>query len=370
MAGIVSLFTNFLCSKSQCFCLYPSGSDHSHNYIKMPVITRAQSRAPARPAQLSSTPIRNSHSEASNTSDLTELSSSLTGSSHSEASSTSGLTGPAFWPCESCSCRTGSFKGLVDSCRICDHPMDHHQPDDKHPWSPVCAWLCPREALVASLLEHARTYGVVVIRATPMVGKSVLLKLLGHHIVHKEPGLEPIFIEWQTRAKRGHIDYLEYLEERSEVWKRQNERIRPYKSSTKRVFLIDEAQDSYEEDSLWLMLKNYRGARTNALYVLVCVYGTDVVPTHRYANVESQARQMHLLQRVELRRTAPGMPCMLFTRDEFDIVFRKFTASTGRMFEEGTVQYLFDISQGHPGITGLLLDYLELYSPMVSFLGH
>ena len=118
------------------------------------------------------------------------------------------------------------------------------------------------------------------------------------------------------------------------------------------------------------MLKNYRGRRNNALYVLVCVYGTDVVPPHRYANVESQARQIHLVQRVELRRTAPEIPYMLFTRDEFDIVFNTFTASTGRTFEEGTVQYLFDISQGHPGIIGMLLDYLVQYSPMVSFLSY
>ncbi|KAI9685635.1 MAG: hypothetical protein M1820_010769 [Bogoriella megaspora] len=197
-----------------------------------------------------------------------------------------------------------------------------------------------------------------------MVGKSVLLKLLGHHIVHNEPGLEPIFVDWETRAHRGDIDYLKYLEKQSEVWKEQNEKIRPYKPSTKRIFLIDEAQDSYEENDLWQMLKNYRGGRNNALYVLVCVYGTDVVPTHRYANVESQARQMHFLQRVELRRTAPGIPCMLFARDEFDIVFDTFTELTGRTFEEGTVQYLFDISQGHPGIAGMLLDYLELHSPI------
>ena len=157
--------------------------------------------------------------------------------------------------------------------------MDDHQPDINHPWNPACQYLCPREALVAALLEHVCIYGVVVIRATPMVGKSVLLKLLGHHITHREPGLEPIFLDWETRAKRGGVDYVEYLEGKSNVWRRQNEKIRPYNSSAARVFLIDEAQDSYEEDGFWQVLKNYHRTRNNALYVLVCVYGTDVVPT-------------------------------------------------------------------------------------------
>ena len=79
---------------------------------------------------------------------------------------------------------------------------------------------------------------------------------------------------------------------------------------------------------------------------------------------------MHCLQRVELRRTAAGMPCMLFTLNEFQVVFHKFTKSNDRIFEAGTDQYLFDISQGHPGMMGLLFYYLLHVSPMVSSLDH
>ena len=312
----------------------------------MPVITRSRSRALARP---------------------TEHSLSLSRSSHAEASSDSVNPRPGFWPCQRCSCRTASFEKLADSCLTCGHTMNYHEPDLKHPWNPACDYICPREALVASLLKHLRMYGVVVIRATPMVGKSVLLKLLGHHIVHHEPDLEPIFLNWQTRVKRGGLPYLDYLEGEADVWRRQNEKIRPYDPSATRIYLIDEAQDSYEQDDFWYMLKNHHSTRNSSLYVLVCVYGTDVIPIHQHANVESQARQMHSLQRIELRRTAQGMPCMLFTLNELDVVFRKFIELNGYTFENGVVQYLYDITQGHPGMIGTLFYHAHRRLQMVSF---
>ena len=62
------------------------------------------------------------------------------------------------------------------------------------------------------LLKRVRDYGTVVIRATPFVGKSTLLKLLGHHIAHHESDLEPVFFNWQTREKRQGLPYVQYLQ--------------------------------------------------------------------------------------------------------------------------------------------------------------
>ena len=320
--------------KHQPFYLNVWKYDPTQLHMKMPVITRSRSRALAR---------------------LGEHTLLLSQSPHEKVPSESAKFRPGFWPCERCSCREASFEKTIDGCLTCGHTMNDHEPDNNHPWNPVCDYICPREALVASLLKHVRTYGVVIIRATPMVGKSILLKLLGHHIVHDEPDLEPVFLNWQTKEKRGGLPYPDYLEIEAGAWRRQNEKIRSYNPSARKIYLIDEAQDSYEQDDFWYMLKNHHGTRHNSLYVLVCVYGTDVMPTHHSANVESQARQMHCLQRIELRRTAQGMPCMLFTPIELGVMFRKFVESNGYTFETGVEQYLHNLTQGHPGMMGTLL---------------
>ena len=321
--------------------------DPPQPYTKMPVTTRSRGRALARSKEYT---LLSSHT------------------SFGKASSDSARFRPGFWPCGRCTCRAASFEKEIDGCLTCGHTMDDHEPDINHPWNPGCDYICPREALIASLLKHVRTYGVVVIRATPMVGKSVLLKLLGHHIVYDQPDLEPVFLNWQTKEKRGGLLYPDYLEGEAGAWRRQNERVRPHNPSARRIYLIDEAQDSYEQDDFWYMLKNHHGTRHNPLYVLVCVYGTDVIPTHHSANVESQARQMHCLQRIELRRTAQGMPCMLFTPMELSVVFRKFVESNDYTFETGVEQYLYDLTQGHPGMIGTLLYHTYRRLEMVSFL--
>ena len=309
----------------------------------MPVITRSQSRALARPTVRSPSPSPSPREKAS----------------HDSAKSHLG-----FWPCLSCSCCRASFEAPIGSCLTCGHTMDDHPPDINHFWNPVCDYICPRKALVTSVVEHVRMYGVVVIRATPMVGKSVLLKLIGHHIVHDELDLEPIFLNWKTQAKRRREErednYLDYLKAEGDGWQRRNTEIRPHNPKAKKIYLIDEAQDSYEQDDFWYMLKNHQVTRTSSLYVLVCVYGTDVLPAHNLANVESQARKMHSLQRIELRHTAPETPCMLFTRNELEGVFRRFLRQNGYTSEEEIVPYLYEITQGHPGMIGSLLFYAHL----------
>ena len=78
--------------------------------------------------------------------------------------------------------------------------MDYHEPHIQDPWNPLIDYLCERQGLVASVLQSVRQQGVVVIRATPQVGKTTLLKLLGLHIVHHESDLEPVFLTW---GKKG-----------------------------------------------------------------------------------------------------------------------------------------------------------------------
>lgn len=272
----------------------------------------------------------------------------------------------AFWPCRECPCRDGTFKDLVDNCLMCGHSMFDHEPHPEDPWYHCCDYPSERDELVTSVLQRVRDCAVIVIRATPMVGKTTLLKLLGHRITYQELDLEPVYIEWESKEDRNDLPYKKYLEKEKTRWREQNAESRPCNPKARTIYLIDEAQKSYEEDTLWSMLKNLHNTREGSLYILVCVYGAVGVSIQREKLVESQARLIHDMQRIELRPSMPGSPCMLFKQDDTDAILRKFALYHRCQLEDEVVKYLHEATGGHPGMLGVLLAHVQTFCRAVS----
>ncbi|KAL9109588.1 MAG: hypothetical protein Q9227_005768 [Pyrenula ochraceoflavens] len=178
--------------------------------------------------------------------------------------------------------------------------MDDHE-SVSHRWDSECDFVCHRSDLVHSILQLVRTTRVVVIRATPQVGKTTLLRLLGRHILYEEKDLEPFFILWKRRDMRDHFPYQQYLEQEKSRWQEYNAEHRPHKPNATTIYLIDEAQDSYEDEQLWTQtLKNHNTGQ-QPMFVLVCLYGAVGLSHMREPNIESQALLMDRHQRVDLR---------------------------------------------------------------------
>ncbi|KAL9085468.1 MAG: hypothetical protein Q9165_007618 [Trypethelium subeluteriae] len=237
--------------------------------------------------------------------------------------------------------------------------MADHDEHPDHPWYPNCDYICEREELVTSILQQLRNLGVVIIRATPQVGKTTLLRLLGHRIISTDPDLEPVFVYWQERFKRGNSTWTQYLEENKGDWQKANAKVRPYNPGARTVYLIDEAQGSYEEDVLWSELRNHHNLRNQPLFVLVCVYGAAGISRIRNPDVESQARRVHVLHRVELRPSTPGNPSMLFKPEQTMEVIQKWAITHGFQIKDGVSDYLHSATDGHPGMIGLLLSHFQ-----------
>jgi hypothetical protein len=271
-----------------------------------------------------------------------------------------------FWPCQKCSCQEGIFEGLVDNCVKCGHTMDDHEPDGNYPWTAGCDYLCTREELVASVLQQTRTYGVMIIRATPMVGKTALLRLLGHHVVHKQPDLEPVYFNWKKIYARENQHYEQYLQCERARWQKKNAKLRPRNPNARTIYLIDEAQDSYEDSDFWSMLKNCHNTENQHLFVLVCVYGAAGVCSKRDPSIESQAQRIHALQGIELRPTTSSGLCMLFRQDEVASIVQKFALYNKCQLGERVATYLYSATGGHPGMIGLLLSHIVDLSKSVS----
>ncbi|KAH7038893.1 hypothetical protein B0J12DRAFT_764734 [Macrophomina phaseolina] len=279
---------------------------------------------------------------------------------HSASPVPSNIT-KAFWPCRECPCHDGTFKDLVDNCLMCGHSMFDHEPHPEDHWYHRCDYPSERDELVTSVLQHARNCAVIVIRATPMVGKTTLLKLLGHHITHHELDLEPVYIQWESRQDRNGLPYEEYLAQEKITWQERNAESRPCNPRARTIYLIDEAQRSYEEDTLWAMLKNYHNTRDGSLFVLVCVYGAAGTSPQRETFIESQARLMHSMQRIELRPSTPGSPYMLFKQEDTDAMLRKFALYHKCQLDNGVVEYLHRATGGHPGMLGVLLSHVKTF---------
>ncbi len=169
--------------------------------------------------------------------------------------------------------------------------MDVHElPSSDAAWNPYCLYVNHREELVAATIRLVLEKGVVVIRATPQVGKSTLLKLLGRQILKEHPSLEPVLIHWQPPKDRDHLPYRKYLDEAAIQWRGINAKLRPRNPNAVEVFLIDEAQNSYSEPLFWSSELKNRYTRSQPLFVLVCVYGSTTEQlTNMNENTHSEA---------------------------------------------------------------------------------
>ena len=225
------------------------------------------------------------------------------------------------WACRECSCSQGVFDYPVDSCIYCGHKMERHSkmnPD----WDPHCDYVCERKVLVASIMQLLEIMRVIVIRATPQAGKSVLLHLLGHHVLYKQKKLEPVYIDWKTRTERKDLPYVKYLEQEKSWWQERNAKYRPYNPEARTLYLIDEGQESYEECDFWARDLKNRNIRDRPMFVVVCLYGVDV-SINRPPDIESRSLNISAVQRVELRPSSTNNPYILFTLEETTVIIQK-----------------------------------------------
>lgn len=242
--------------------------------------------------------------------------------------------------------------------------MDHHHIQGS-PWELNCDYPCLREDLVAATLKLVQEKRVVVIRATPQVGKTTLLYLLGRHILFHEESLEPIYVYWRPEKERKGQKFLEFLNEEATQWRRLNSGCRPNNPNARNIFLIDEAQNSYEESGFWDRYLKNRNTRSQPLFVLVCVYGETGTFVAHHRGVYSEAIKVDPGHRIELRPSITGQPYMLFTSRETDIVLKTWALLRHYHLGDGVREYIHAATDGHPGMVGLILAYFDFRFPQV-----
>ncbi|CAD6442763.1 f869516c-6d58-4bc0-8a97-9b85f90ecafe [Sclerotinia trifoliorum] len=262
--------------------------------------------------------------------------------------------------CQKCDCPQGIFASLANSCVECGHRFEDHH-DMNNPWypHPTCEYICERSDLVHAILQRARDLRVVVIRSIPGVGKSVLLKLLGYHIHKNCPDLEPIFIRWKTIKERNNLEYDKYLQQETEIWKAKNAEVRPHNPEATEIFLIDEGQNSYEDNSFWnARLKNMNLLSQPKFIIASCLDIYSLPVLHESDSFAQMSRKDSFLY-LELRPSADDKKHLLFKPVETHTMIIKWATAHNFQLESGVSEYLHAVTDGHVRILGVILEILK-----------
>jgi hypothetical protein len=211
----------------------------------------------------------------------------------------------------------------------------------------------PRRGTVAALWDQIQQVGVVHVRGTPASGKSTLAFLLDEY-VRETSDINTYIFSWPLGFEKAGLSktspYLNKItNDRRDNW-----------FGRKELLIIDEAQGSYGYTSLWNDFIKGSGPGLYPLIVLFSSYGS---PSDRPLGTQALV-SFQPSQRVSIRCT-PQNPNLglFFNRAEFDDVVQRVCKSYGQHGQAfhpspELVDYVWEITNGHPAGVHAVLDYL------------
>jgi hypothetical protein len=218
--------------------------------------------------------------------------------------------------------------------------------------------ICQRTHTVIRLAEILEEQRVVLVRGTPSSGKTILSRLLRDYF--ENCGDNVVFIRgWRTKGKTA----ANYLTSRCSRAGYPGIRIDDY-GDANIIFIIDEAQQSYSDISLWDFIKEKIGRREGPKFCLFSSYGSPSQGMVKTAETESYTPPfLGPMKRVSLTcATIKGSPdvCLFYNDLEFKDVVERFCKNpvTRLKMDKAAQTYLFKITNGHPGAVASMLDYI------------
>lgn len=209
---------------------------------------------------------------------------------------------------------------------------------------------------LAALLEECR---VVHIRGTPSSGKTILAGLLARYYGDRK---EPVVYldHWKKSEQTGnpreelarHCHAAGYYHVTCDNLLSQN-----------LTFILDEAQSSYHDASLWLgPIKTMSGVSSGPRFCLFSSYGSPDSGSDEYP-LGTTPVNFKPAQRVSiLVSETPGSPrlSLFYDRDEFEDVTDRLCRRPTMNFkiDMAARSYLYSVTNGHPGAVRSLISYI------------
>ena len=218
--------------------------------------------------------------------------------------------------------------------------------------------ICQRTHTVIRLAEILEEQRVILVRGTPSSGKTILSRLLRDYF--ENCGDNVVFIRgWSTKGKTA----ASYLTSRCSMAGYPGIQIDDY-GDANIIFIIDEAQQSYSDISLWDFIKERIGRREGLKFCLFSSYGSPSQGMVKTADTKSYTPPfLGPMKRVSLTRSvikdSPDV-CLFYNDLEFEDVVERFckNPATRLKMDKAAQTYLFKITNGHPGAVASMLDYI------------
>lgn len=197
---------------------------------------------------------------------------------------------------------------------------------------------------------------MIHIRGTPSSGKTTLaLLLLDHYKYRNEPVV--LIDGWHNVS-----DPTTHLVEQS-ILSGYTGMTTSNLRNLDIVFLFDEAQQSYQDSRLWLGIIKAQSLRPSGPKIcLFSSYGSPATGPTQYPH-GSTPIHFGAEQRVSISVSSiPRAPsiCLFYNEEEFSEVVRLRCAGSTHNFamDPTAIEYLYLITNGHPGAVTSLLGYL------------
>lgn len=236
------------------------------------------------------------------------------------------------------------------------------------PEEPLGPWRSLRSETVRELGRIVDKEIVVHVRGTPASGKSTLADLLNRHY-HSQNVPSLIILGWPKPNEKP--DYTSILVGEANNWGYRFVTRNNLKDSTI-VFILDEAQMSYHDLKLWMgMIEMQIDRHWGVRFCLFSSYGSPGTGPADDMHPETPLGYLGPEQRVSITVSkTPGSTSisLFYNRNEFDdVVLRESSRLKLVPLREEAKDYLFTLTNGHPGAVEAVLYMLQQVSGAVYF---
>ena len=235
--------------------------------------------------------------------------------------------------------------------------------------------ICPREHTVSKLAAILDDMGIVHVRGTPASGKTCLSELLRDYY-RKEGRKVFLIMEWEKLdPKNPWGSFIKLVEKWNEEL--ESSPITSFTSTSSKskhdpswvvtsntVILVDEAQKTYSDAVLWDTILKARQATTcdyNFRLCLFCSYGSpNIGPDKTFFTPVKLPNKWCISLTPQNLRGSPSIG-LFYDKEEFkDAVSRLLTFQYPERFsfDEDAQDYIFALSNGHPGAVSSILNAL------------
>ncbi|EYE91008.1 ATP-binding protein [Aspergillus ruber CBS 135680] len=234
--------------------------------------------------------------------------------------------------------------------------------------------ICPRERTVSQLAAILDDMNIVHVRGTPASGKTRLSELLRDY--YRKEGRKAFLIKkWEELDSEDPWgSFIELVKKRNKelenvsttgftVASLQSEHDLSWILTSNTVIIVDEAQTTYSDDTLWNTI--FKERLTPNVYkfqlCLFCSYGSPAAgPDPTFFTPVKFSDEQRISLTPQNQQDSPPIG-LFYDKEEFrDVVSRLLTFHYEETFnfDEGALEYIFAVTSGHPGAVTSVVDVI------------